>query len=299
MPVVRGDGTLRGGAAVFFRKRARRILPPYYVAMCVALLAQHVPLSSAQTLWRPVTSFGVLTHVLLVHNLWPATFEQINPVFWSVAVESQIYLLFPILVLLWGRFGGALTTLGSIAIGYAAMYAVRGSVIDGLTPHYLGLFGLGMFGSAVAFSQAAPWQAARERVPWARAASALGLVMLAVCAGIPDLPLRTLDFPIGLCAMTILVAALRPEGHRLRTCLSWKPLAGIGRFAYSLYLMHLPVLWLVARSGLLPAGLSAEGRLVRMLVVGPPIALIGSYCFYLLVEQPAMAKRSRAAPVRA
>src|SRR5689334_14181642 len=38
LPVVRGDGTLRGGAKRFFRRRARRILPTYYGALAFSLI---------------------------------------------------------------------------------------------------------------------------------------------------------------------------------------------------------------------------------------------------------------------
>src|SRR5438067_7057279 len=38
LPVVRGDGTLRGGAKTFFQRRALRILPPYYVAIGLSLV---------------------------------------------------------------------------------------------------------------------------------------------------------------------------------------------------------------------------------------------------------------------
>src|SRR5450432_2883737 len=38
MPVVRGDGFVSGGALNFFKKRARRILPPYYFALALSLL---------------------------------------------------------------------------------------------------------------------------------------------------------------------------------------------------------------------------------------------------------------------
>ena len=37
LPVVRGDGTLRGGIVPYL-KRARRILPPYYAALGVTIL---------------------------------------------------------------------------------------------------------------------------------------------------------------------------------------------------------------------------------------------------------------------
>src|SRR5205085_647811 len=35
LPVVRREGVLQGGAWQFFKRRARRILPPYYLALGV------------------------------------------------------------------------------------------------------------------------------------------------------------------------------------------------------------------------------------------------------------------------
>src|SRR2546421_359109 len=38
LPLVGAQGQMPGGTAAFFRRRARRILPPYYAAMGIALL---------------------------------------------------------------------------------------------------------------------------------------------------------------------------------------------------------------------------------------------------------------------
>ena len=38
LPVTRNGGLLKGGTALFFQRRARRILPPYYAAVAISLL---------------------------------------------------------------------------------------------------------------------------------------------------------------------------------------------------------------------------------------------------------------------
>jgi len=297
LPVVRGGWHINGGAKTFLAKRARRILPPYYAAMVVALVASALPSLTDEILWRPLTPMGFVSHLFLVHNLSPVTFAQINPVFWSVAVEFQIYLLFPILVLLWRRIGGLATTLGALIVGYVGLFILRDSPLDGITPHYIGLFALGMTAAAIALSPEPPWARLREAVPWSLAALAVAALSIALSLRGKVLPLRTLDLPIGVCAAGVLVAASRPNSRLLRAALSWKPLAFVGGFAYSLYLVHLPILWILARSSFAPATtMASNDRLVRLLVVGLPLAVLGSYGFYLVCERPFL--RFRAAAVR-
>jgi peptidoglycan/LPS O-acetylase OafA/YrhL len=75
LPVVRGDGRLRGGAWGFFKKRARRIVPPYYFAMAFSLLLIFTlvghPTGTHWDISLPVTWHSVLIHILLLQNFFP------------------------------------------------------------------------------------------------------------------------------------------------------------------------------------------------------------------------------------
>jgi peptidoglycan/LPS O-acetylase OafA/YrhL len=44
-------------------------------------------------------------HLLLFHNFNPQTYYGINPSFWSIAIEVQLYLLYPVLLALVSKFG--------------------------------------------------------------------------------------------------------------------------------------------------------------------------------------------------
>ena len=92
-----------------------------------------------------------MTHLLLIHNLFPNTKPQINGPFWSIAVECQIYLFFPLLVLFWRRLGPFTTTVGCLLTGYAGFYILRYRTWEGITPHYYGLFVIGDAGRANRF----------------------------------------------------------------------------------------------------------------------------------------------------
>jgi peptidoglycan/LPS O-acetylase OafA/YrhL len=97
-------GYLKSGAGFhlseFFNKRFWRIYPPYLVAL--AGFALTVGSGGMRSL---------LTHLTLTHNFSDGTFATINPSFWSLALEMQLYLLYPLLLLLRRRLGMAKATL--------------------------------------------------------------------------------------------------------------------------------------------------------------------------------------------
>ena len=83
----------------FFWKRFWRIYPPYFIALAVffcLMLRHHDAGATAGNFW---------SHLLLIHNFGLATFDGINPAFWSLAVEMQFYLLFPLVLRLRGKVG--------------------------------------------------------------------------------------------------------------------------------------------------------------------------------------------------
>jgi peptidoglycan/LPS O-acetylase OafA/YrhL len=84
----------------FFWKRFWRIYPPYFVALIVFyfLMLRHPE--------TKVTASDFWLHVFLLHNFSGTTFlGNINGSFWSLAVEAQFYLLFPLVLLLRRKVG--------------------------------------------------------------------------------------------------------------------------------------------------------------------------------------------------
>jgi peptidoglycan/LPS O-acetylase OafA/YrhL len=109
----------------FFLRRFGRIYPPYFVALVAVTI-----LGGFLMRERGRTSF--LHHLLLIHNYRQDTLYHINGSFWSLALEAQYYLLYPLLLsarravgmptILWTSFTvkialSALPSLGLIQLG--------------------------------------------------------------------------------------------------------------------------------------------------------------------------------------
>ena len=215
-----------GGVGQFARRRAWRILPPYWAALGLSLLVDWTvtpqPHSAAPTA-RSVAVYGRLQDL--------AVAPTPNGTFWSIAVEVELYLVFPLLLLLRRRLGAAATlvlaTLPAVAVG---LFGPGGSLppvdkLSGLAPQLAPLFAFGLVGAGIV--------AARDRVrrlPWPGLAALAAAPVLAVIAGTGTVwTVRHyvwIDLAIGP-AMTLLLVAVttgRPEA--LVRLLDTRPVRG-------------------------------------------------------------------------
>lgn len=298
LPVAKGDGTLRGGAWNFYKKRARRILPTYYFSLAVCLLLIGTILNqktgSPWDLTFPVTARGLLAHLFMLQDASAATKDQINYALWTVSVEWRIYFAFPLLVLGWRKLGAIKTTLAAVLAGYLLLVLLRPTPIytmtDGVTPEYLGLFAMGMLGAGITFSRSGKLRDLRERVPWGWAALAATFLLLFLSQVKPlhgkAIPISTLDFFVGLWATALLIASGYKSETRLHRALSWKPLAFIGTFAYSIYVMHAPLLQLIWIYVVRPLHLTPGVGFFSIFIVFIPLVVAGAYVFFLGCERP-------------
>jgi peptidoglycan/LPS O-acetylase OafA/YrhL len=310
LPLVRGNGELRGGSRGFLYRRARRILPPYYAALLISLLLlRTIPWLTVRTgtIWDesfPAFASGpIWTHLLLVHNLFPTWVYRINGPLWSVATEWQIYFFFPLLLLPIWRRAGLLSTVGAgFALGCLPLWLAP-KLAERWIPWYLGLFALGMGAAAIGFSPRLWERRAREHTPW----KLLSWLLLACCvvgsnvwvdAWFRLMPVS--DALVGATTAAFLVhwtdcvlghAAGTQEKPALLRVLETRALVSLGHFSYSLYLTHLPIVAL-CYFALRPIALSVAARMVAMMVLALPASVGLAYGFFLVFERRFMQKRA-------
>ena len=106
----------------FYKKRAARIIPSYFLFILIMLFAVVFPQGGYQSVWEGVRD--ILAHVTFTHNLFEFSYtgSPINGVVWTLAVEMQFYLLFPLLCLCFKK-KPLLTWLcmSAVAFGYRAI----------------------------------------------------------------------------------------------------------------------------------------------------------------------------------
>jgi peptidoglycan/LPS O-acetylase OafA/YrhL len=288
LPVVRNAGQLSTTPAQFFQRRARRILPPYYAALCLSLLLIYTVIGQpTHTIWDvpiAVRPTDIASHLLLLQDFFGT--GKINYAFWSIALEWQIYFLFPLLVLLFRR-RPLLTVVGALCAGYATLLIPEARVARA-NLHYLGLFALGMAAAWVAFSAQA--ERLRSRLPY----TALGV--LCAAAAVALLPAfgwegairhwPLLDLLVGAATCCALVHACAHQRSPARVVFAARPLAFVGRFSYSLYLIHAPLLALFWIHLVRYLPLSDLVRFCVLLFGGGGLVVLASWLFYLAFEAP-------------
>ena len=241
----------------FLLKRFIRLEPPYLLAVVVALIPLYVT-SQIAIGGRPGRPFDVtLTQVLLhVGYLNQVVFiPAVNPVFWSLAIEMQWYLVLGVLVPLLvspRRATRLALLLGASALAYVIPTHV-------LLFHYAPLFLIGI----VAFQR-------RARIT-GPAEYAVGLAIVALGGWVTVGPLAIL---VGL-----LSAATIANVEFRHPAVLW-----LGTVSYSLYLVHWPIGGHVV-NGAVKAGVPWPG-LIAVLVLAIGLSLLGAQVMYRYVEKP-------------
>ena len=284
----------------FFVRRFFRIYPPYLVALVFSILV--IGMYSKLDFSNTTNWFHWLTHLLLVHNFSAETVTSINGPFWSLAVEAQLYLLYPLLVYFVGRtswrhalffLGGCeLLIRGGDAITQCAQTtnSMTDQVVWFLSNSPLGYWfswSLGTF-IADAFLKKQP-------LPF-RGIHPLVWFVLAMTAYFFR-PLISFQFVLfALTAASLLVRVLNTSSLPFQPQLRpWSVIQKIGLWSYSIYLIHEPLLntFVMVSNLVVPAEYRHGLVPFLMVLVGWLPVLLISFFWYEFIELPAIAVGKR------
>jgi peptidoglycan/LPS O-acetylase OafA/YrhL len=229
------------------------------------------------------------THLFLVHNFWEKTFYGISGPFWSIAVEFQLYLIYPLLLLLVRRtsWTGALWILAAIEIplrlvsGFLdiAHQASLPFLITGSPVFY-------WFSWSIGAAAADAFLKGRELPFWKVPVWLFPL--LTVLSGFTR-PLAPLSFTFASLATVSVIGMLlkHPEKTSNPGFVS-RHLAFVGVVSYSLYLLHQPILDLAHKVlGKLDIQLSLLPSILVTMTVWIP-AILASRAYYRFMELPSI-----------
>lgn len=228
----------------YFRRRFFRIYPPYLaVLLFFALLCPTSRLRFAS--WQDAGQ--LLSHIGLLHNLGETTFFGINPSFWSIAVEAQLYLLYPFLLSLARRFTWprALLILGlveaALRLTDGLLFAVRGTGL----PIWLAGSPLTFWFSWSLGACLAERHLNNEKLVVPR--GFVWILALAVVVSKLVKPLSSLPFLFAALLAAAAMAGLmnRPDRELPLPGFLNRHLRKAGVWSFSLYLLHQPLLHLV------------------------------------------------------
>lgn len=295
----------------YIKRRAWRILPPYYAVLVLGLLLfvatrimQHRDFifDFGTNQGSPLAFDNLLAHLLVVHNLKPAwTVITPNPPLWSVATEWQIYWLLPLILLPFWRISKWWVGLLLAMLITVPLYYVLPEYRP-VSPWFAAIFALGV-GAAVLSEDSER----NQRFLKITGLSCFVTLFIAFClcahsfgADVTRGIILTRDYWYtdfivggGIAGLLIYLRA----GNRLRInngqvvrsdgLLSHPLSVLLGKFSYSLYLTHFTVLHLVVTAFPGMDALRGAGYwLAKMLCI--LAALVIGYLFYLLVERRTM-----------
>ena len=292
---MRNGASLSGGTKRFVSRRAWRIVPPYWAALIMSTIITAMIL-------QPSVGAGVMAKGFVVHGLLlqdvVGSFTP-NGAFWSIAVEWQIYFVFPLILLL-----GRKTSLGKAVLFTVALVIVAQEIagtgsplnkIHHLSPQFLALFALGML--AVSLGQGDRGASLRRPLTAAGLLALGAFVVLAVLEGsvwvVSQFFWIDILFGAGLaCLLAVMFADGLP---RMRAVFASRVAVAVGLFSYSIYLVHGPVVGVIYHKIVYPIHLSPLATFATLLAIGIPCVLLICYGFHLMFEAPFLRARDRSA----
>ena len=272
--------------ARFARRRAWRILPPYWAALAFSLLMTWCVL--AQPGWQRPDGTSVVVYGLLGQDFIPI--GSPNRAFWSIAIEAQLYVLLPLLLLLARRVSAVgMVVLVAAVVGTVGVLAPHVPLLNDalvrFTPDLAVLFAVGVLSAGVVGAS----DHVRSR-PWTLFAFGAGLPVAALIAikgsGWTTTHLFWVDLAWAPAIGCLLAAIATACPRRLIRVLDVRPLRSLGSFSYSLYLTHAPIVIAVSYGLVLGRVAPGTPTFLVLAAILLPVTVLFARLFAAVFELP-------------
>jgi len=269
-----GGETLRH----FWARRFLRLLPPYYLTLAM-MLALDMGGIRDSAVWH-------LAHASNIWFAWSGTWDPwVANHFWSLAVEEQFYLLWPLFAIFlpWRALLPAAllaVALAPLARGLGTGWGANDMAMLGLLPMSFDALGIGAVLAILG-------PRAGCRPVWV---GAMGLIPV-LCLPWLELPpplsaaLNDLLWAVPLGALVVL--ADRGMGGWPGRILGHSWSVEVGRISYGIYLYHPVLMWLAADFALRTGLFAPLSGVSRLLVLAPVTVLLAALS-YRRLEEPLM-----------
>ena len=295
------EQTGRIDLAHFYRRRARRLLPALFLMLAavsawVAATGTAADVTSLRADAVAAVGYVANWRLVLSHSGYFAQFSAPSPLrhAWSLAIEEQYYLIWPLLLLglmRGGRGSRRATVMATVAMAALSATAMAIMYHPGHDPSriYYGtdtrVFEL-LVGALLALLTTARPASGPARPIARRAATLVGPLALATLlfAAVTVHDDAGWMYQGGFVGCSLLAAAVvwsvgRAQPGRFGAALAVRPLRWMGRISYGIYLWHWPVIDLLTPAR---TGLSRPASLLTQVAV----TMILSTASFYVVERP-------------
>jgi peptidoglycan/LPS O-acetylase OafA/YrhL len=300
---------------LYLARRFLRLFPAYFIALVAGILTTPLWIDAASTMdWLPSTRTdfanlqaveyskhflpNIAAHLTMLHGAIPneilpaSQFMFVGPA-WSISLEWQFYIVAPAVIWFAARQWGVALLMAATIVGLIAYN--RGALGGFVLPSIL--FGASQwFAVGITTRMIIPLAPRLSRYPWE--IIAVGLLLMVYSHGI--------FFPLlvwaALVSYMLVEQAEKPKDfpfHVVAILLDSKAARYMGERSYAVYIVHLPVIFVIVYILRVVFGLGSLRLFEASLILAPLVILISSEIIHRAVELPATSfgrRLSRRAP---
>lgn len=261
-------------------RRFFRIYPVYLAVVLLTVAAEHIAADSGTGVLSPLSK--VLATGAMVQNYLPPTGQLAgNPSLWSLPVEVELYLVYPVLLSIWRRIGTRymLLVVTLVSVGAALpLFAGHQWPMGNFAKYWIIWVSGAVLAEQVRTQSLPVWRSSYTLMIATGLAVAIAARTVGVPFGFEHFLWGGIYFLFTLWGLT----AAAPL-HHLPAWLR-RTMQAVGDMSYSLYLLHFP-LFVVLGAGWI-AVFGAKPSNVLIPLAATLLSLPCAYVLWRLIEQP-------------